>query len=76
MSEFRIKHYDGHGRLLKARVLPNAEAVANELHGDYAASVAQECAWAGQNPGKWAEIILGPPELADAVDRFQIQAVL
>ena len=73
---YRIKQYDSRGELLKAKELPSAEAIAEEVPPDYRLAVEEACLRADQRLGNWAQIILGPPELASAVDRLEIQAIL
>ncbi len=75
-GEFRIKQYDGHGELLKARAGQSVEAIIAEQPADYRVSIEEACRRAQHGSGSWQEIILGPPELAGAVDRLKIQAVL
>jgi hypothetical protein len=47
--------------------------IQERFHQDYWGAIAQACEDATENPGEWQEIILGPPLLADAVDRLRIR---
>lgn len=58
-------------------VAETVEDIQASYHPDYIPAIAQaaEAATESIDEGEWQEVILGPPLLADAVDRLRIRAV-
>lgn len=73
---YAVKQVTGRGVVVYQGNAETHEEIAARVSSDYAASIRKTCEDADKQPGEWLEIIMGPPELADAVDRLRIRRMV
>lgn len=73
---YHVKQVTGRGDVVYEGNAETHQEISARLSSDYAGSVQRTCEDADKQPGEWLEIIMGPPELADAVDRLRVRRMV